>query len=277
MKGLRKKFLQLDKSKQVQFILALCFTMFLMVGVSVYAWFAFSGTLQTLTKVKEPENMDIRAGGGTGTASPDPIVNFDLSDIDITKIAEGTPELRVFTVSPGDYKIKYKLQLAHTTNIPFTYKIYYAAAGTVEDHDVVYSRLSGTGDTYYYKKGNEITLTTKNPAPDPDDPNNSEKNGVAYYGRELADTDTDNYYYKNTYTVGSDEPEIYAIPVYMQSGTIPQANQLPQSLPNDDNSYDYYILEINWDEEAAATHFSEWNEAANKKETDMIYITASRD
>ena len=43
------------------------------------------------------------------------------------------------------------------------------------------------------------------------------------------------------------------------------------------NSYDYYILEINWNEEAAATRFSEWNEAANKKETDMIYITASRE
>ena len=160
MSDLKEKFLQLDKSKQVQFILALLLTLFLVAGMGVYAWFAFSETLQTLTKVKEPENMDIRAGGGTGTSSPDPIVNFDLSDIDITSISEGTPELRVFTVSPGDYKIKYKLQLAHTTNIPFTYKIYYAATGTVSDYDVAYSRLSGTEDTHYYKKGNEIFTST---------------------------------------------------------------------------------------------------------------------
>ena len=272
MEAIKEKFLKLSKSKRIQFVAASVLSLFLSVGVSVYAWFALSGNLETLTKVKEPENMDIRAGGGIGTASPDPIVNFDLSDIDIVSISEGKPELRVFTVSPGDYKIKYKLQLAHTTNVPFSYKIYYAAAGTASDNDVAYSRLSGTGDTYYYKKGDEISLTTRNPAPDPDDPNNPAKNGVAYYGRELAEADTNNYYYKNTYNVETDEPEIYAIPVYMQSGTIPEAGKNMSS----DNSYDYYILEIDWDEESAATHFSEWNEAINKKETDMIYITASR-
>lgn len=271
MNGLKDRFLQLDKSKRIQFVAASFLTSFLVVGVSAYAWFALSGTLQTLTKVKEPENMDIRAGGGIGTASPDPIVNFDLSDIDIAKIAEGKPELRVFTVSPGDYKMKYKLQLAYTTNIPFTYKIYYAAAGTEADHDIAYSRLSGTGDVHYYKKGSEIALETKNPASDPDTPANT---GVAYYGRELAEGSTGDFYYKNTYTVGTDDPELYAIPVYKQSvNSIPEAGKNMET----NNSYDYYILEINWNEEAAATRFSEWNEAANKKETDMIYITASRE
>ena len=239
-------------------------TLFLVAGGSVYAWFALSGNLETLTKVKEPDNMDIRAGG----TQPDPVVNFDLSDIDIETIAKGTPEFRVFTVSPGDYKSLYRLQLAHTTNIPFTYKIYYAAAGTSSDYDVAYSRLSGTGDVHYYKKGSEILLTTKNPAPAPD---NTVQDGVEYYGREVADGSTSNYYYTNTYTVGSDDPELYAIPVYAQSGTIPDSQKVQSN-----NGYDYYILEIGWDKESEETGFSEWNEAANKKETDMIYITAKR-
>lgn len=81
------------------------------------------------------------------------------------------------------------------------------------------------------------------------------------------------YQYKNTYTVGTDDPELYAIPVYKQSDKIPEAGMNMAS----ENGYDYYILEIDWNEEAAATGFSEWNEAANKKETDMIYITASRE
>ena len=125
MEAIKEKFLKLHKFKKIQFVVASILTLFLVVGGSVYAWFALSGNLETLTKVKEPENMDIRAGGGIGTASPDPVVNFDLSDIDIESIAKGTPELRVFTVSTGDYRMKYKLQLAYTTNIPFTYKIYY--------------------------------------------------------------------------------------------------------------------------------------------------------
>ena len=258
MEAIKEKFLKLSKSKRIQFVAASVLSLFLSVGVSVYAWFALSGNLETLTKVKEPENMDIRAGGGIGAASPDPVVNFDLSDIDIENIAEGTPELRIFTVSPGDYKMKYKLQLAHTTNIPFTYKIYHTLSGTKADHDVAYSRLSGSGDTFYYKKGAEITLTARN----------SDITNKSYYGREVAITDQEDYYFSNTYSVGIDTPELYAVPVYAQSGTL--------SPGSNENGYDYYILEISWNQEEAATRFSEWNEAVNKKETDMIYITASR-
>lgn len=268
MEAIKEKFLKLHKFKKIQFVVASILTLFLVVGGSVYAWFALSGNLETLTKVKEPENMDIRAGGGIGTASPDSVINFDLSDIDIESIAKGTPELRVFTVSTGDYRMKYKLQLAYTTNIPFTYKIYYATNGTEVDYDVKYSRLSGTGNVYYYKKGSEIPLTTKNPASDPDDPDNPEKNGEAYYGREIANGNTNDFYFRSTYTVGTDNPEIYAVPIYAQSNFV--------TLGSNENGYDYYILEIGWNQEEASTRFSEWNEAVNKKETDMIYITASR-
>ena len=260
LKKLKLGFDELSKDNKIQAIIASALTVILLIALPVFAWFAFAGKIEAFTKIKEPDNLDIRAG------HYDAVQYFSLNDIDIEKIKDGTHHMVVFSVNAGDYKIPYQLQLAHTTNIPFKYQIFRATeyvagadnapANPAVTYVSIPARDRGETDyTYLYVKGTEITLTAKNP--------DTADTGI--YGRILAlGSDT---YYNHTYANG-DNPEIYAVPIYEQSGEIRY----------DQNSeHDYFILEISWDSTAAQTgNFLEWNEAKNKKETDMIYLTASR-
>lgn len=260
-KILKKKFSELSTGKKVQAIIASVFTVALLIALPVYAWFALGGKLEAFTKIKEPDNLDIRAG------HYDAVKYFSLNDIDIESIASGTPHRVVFSVSAGDYKIPYQIQLAHTTNIPFKYRIYRAkewdSAHKPANPDVTYisEPLKNQGATeadytfYYTKVGDAIDLTAKN----------ADSSSSGTYGRTLAlGSGT---YYDNTYDDG-DTPEVYAVPIYEQSGRITYDSE---------SDHDYFILEISFDTSATAKEgFSEWNAADNKKETDMIYLTASR-
>ena len=268
---LKAWFSVLSTGKKVQFIAASVLSLVLLIGLTVYAWFALGGKLEAFTKIKEPDALDIRAG------HYDAVQYFNLDNIDIESISTGTPHRVVFSVSAGDYKIPYQIQLAHTTNIPFKYRIFRASeSSTVPQGDgveyVTYvsepMQNQGMANyTFYYTKKtkvvdgetvyDEIVLTPKNP--------DSESSGT--YGRQLA-LGSGNYYSETYDTANGDAPEIYAIPIYEQSGEI----------RNDSNSeHDYFILEISWDSKARQTdNFSEWNTAENKKETDMIYLTAIR-
>ena len=108
---------KLNRVQKIQIIIASVLTIAIIIAISVYAWFSLASNMETMTKVKEPDNLDIRAGNFN------PIINFDLNGINIEDMAENDhAEYRVFSVSAGDYKIAYKLQLTHTTNIPFKYK-----------------------------------------------------------------------------------------------------------------------------------------------------------
>ncbi len=273
LKELKARFRKLSTANKVQLIAASALTSLLVVGFPAAAWFAQSGKLEAFTKIKEPANLDIRAGHF------DNIQYFDLSNIDIENMIEtGTPHRVVFSVSAGDYKIPYKLQLAHTTNIPFKYHIYRAKEYAADDEDcpavpdvkyisVPLKEQGATASeyTFYYQKKiktengqevlDEVTLEIKNPA----------AASQATYGRVVAAGSGS--YYNASYDDG-DDPELYAVPVYEQSGRITY----------DANSdHDYFILEICYDDTAVTTgNFSEWNKAENKKETDMIYLTASR-
>ncbi len=247
---------ELSTGKKVQMIMASVFTLILLIIGPVYAWFALGGRVDALTKIKEPDNLDIRAGHF------DPVQYFNLNNIDIESIENDTPHRVVFSVSAGDYKIPYQIQLAHTTNIPFKYKIYRAKeykskpSGTYVTYTSELSQELGEDTyTFYYELGIEIPLEAKNP----------DTNSQSNYGRQIALGSGS--YYNDTYDTG-DAPEIYAVPIYEQSGRIP---------PDDTSEHDYFILEISWDDTVAeGGNFADWNIAANKKETDMIYITASR-
>ena len=270
LKKLKEGFSELSTGNKVQAISAAFLTLALIIGLPVYAWFALGGKIEAFTKIKEPDNLDIRAG------HYDAVQYFSLNDIDIEKIATGTPHRVVFSVSAGDYKIPYQIQLAHTTNIPFKYKIYRATEYTSSDvpanPDVTYisETLRNQGKTaaeytFYYKKKtkevageqvvDEIELVVKN----------RDSASKTNYGRWLALGSGS--YYTDTYD-GGDKPEIYAVPVYEQSGRITYDST---------SLHDYFILEISVDDDVAeGGNFSDWNVAENKKETDMIYLTASR-
>lgn len=251
-------------SQKIEFLLASLCTISFLIGMPVWAWFSGENKMETMTKIKEPENLDIRAGHYHS------IINFELSDISIEDMYDtannvSKPEYRVFSVSAGDYRIPYKLQLAHTTNIPFKYSIYKAtevdSAGT---NTVAYKPIykdpddpTTNGRNYYYQIGEEVTLSALN----------GDETNEVYYGRQIA-KNGDACYIK-TYEDENDEPEIYAVPVYLQSETITPTEK-------GEEAHDYFILKIEWDHENSATNFTNWNKAENNKETDIIYITASR-
>lgn len=259
MNKIFENFKKLKTGQKIEFVLASILTLALLIGLSVYAWFAQSNNLETMTKIKEPDNLDIRAGHYHS------IINFELSDINIEDMEKNnTAEYRVFSVSAGDYKISYKLQLAYTTNIPFKYSIYEATEVDSEGEDTVsYKPIykdpddsTTDGKTYYYKIGDVVAL----------EPLNADDKNEEYYGRVIAKKG--DYYYNKTYN-GSDESEIYAVPMYLQSDEITPAEKGA-------DAHDYFILKIEWDGEDADTKFTKWNKAENNKETDIIYITASR-
>ena len=259
MKKLSKFIKELTIIQWIEIVLASVLTVSLFLGTPVFAWFRSANELETMTMIKQPDNLDIRAG------NYDQIINFDLSDIDIEKMLENEDDptkCYVFSVNAGDYKIPYKLQLAHTTNIPFTYSLYRATkVNAAGDGIVEYHPLDDPNDkTYYQKSGTALTLTTLN----------ANAASTSAYGRVLASmTDT---HYSNTYNdtgATPDTPEMYAVPLYLQT-----ADPItPSNDPN--NDHDYFILELGWDE-TEGTSFENWNKAENNKETDIIYITASR-
>lgn len=255
--GLKEKYSELSTSKKVQAIIASVVTLSLLIALPIYAWFTLGKKIEAFTKIKEPDNLDIRAG------HYDAVQYFNLNNIDIEKIVkEETPHRVVFSVSAGDYKIPYQIQLAHTTNIPFKYSIYRAREYSIPPDGIYVTYESEplkekgeTNYTYYYKRGEKIPLTPKNP----------DSESITKYGRQLAlGSDA---YYNDTYD-DDDAPELYAVPLYEQSGRIPY---------DSGSDHDYFILEISFDETATGKEgFSDWNVATNKKETDMIYLTASR-
>jgi len=246
MKKVREIFGRLSTRQKLEAVVALSATLFLLIAVPVYAWFSYSDKIETMTKVKEPEKLNLCAGDG------DSIENFELSNIDLEDIQKsGKPKCYVFGVVTGNSKTFYDIQLAHTTNIPFTYTLYRAEETNSSDTDaVVYESLDGKKTKYYERTGSKLELN---------DLNADEEQ----YGRTLAETD--DKYYSLAYDDG-DKPEIYAVPMYSQV----------KGLETLDSSHDFYILEIGWDSESATKGLTDWNSAKNKKETDIIYITASR-
>ena len=251
-KAIADKFMSLRTGQKIECILALVLSLFLIVGIPAYAWFANSHVMETLTKVKAPPTLDIRAGRAQA------IKNFELRDIDITKVESG--KCYVFCVKSGNENSTYKIQLAHTTNIPFNYKLYKATEveeGQQYDVDYVLEG-DGTEHAYYKKVGEEISMRELNPEDNADE---------TRHGRNLAKYDANDKYYKLAYGDADGNPEIYAVAKYSQSGLIEARSA----------EYDYFILELSWaGSEGDTTEFKKWNKNENNKETDIIYISASK-
>ena len=280
------RFKKMNSGQKAEFIAASVLSAAFLVALPTYAWFASNKNLETITKIKQPGDIIIRAGKAIKETEADPIVNFEMKDIDIESIAgkdgtDGKPQRFVFSVSPGGYnRLPYDLQLAHTTNIPFTYKIYRAekvgrsVVDAMTDEQkadlALYVPASAPDKSAYYtivpysnSNSKEIPMFALN--------ENTEK----LYGRTAKGDDAGDDYkcYSQTYK-GSDDPDIYAVPIYMQS----EFPIMPHTIVDEDtdDGFDYFILELGWDEaySGASQGYIDWNKASNNKETDIIYITA---
>lgn len=180
-----------------------------------------------MTKINEPHILSIKAG------DMQDIEQLELGTIDVS--GEQKYKDVVFCVYSEKAGQLYYLQLAHTTNIGFTYTIYKA------------SKTDSAGITYlgeHFKQGEVLSGKYLNMDDDG-------KHATKAYHATTYPAEGSQFY---------DKVQQSAEPLYWKS-----ANQeaLPQGSKTDSGYVNYYILRISWDETVQ-----------NNKETDMIYLMA---
>ncbi|MGN0633983.1 MAG: hypothetical protein ACI4JW_08950 [Oscillospiraceae bacterium] len=212
---------------------AIILTALLAIAIPVAAWFSNQRGMVTLTKIQSPAALSIGAGNKESCAY------IDMSGIDVSDKNVTSKEFvfSVYSSVLGNYKI----QLAHTTNIPFTYEIYKASAcdenGESVENAVVYHSKLDSKD-YYYTKGEKITGD--------------------YINKQDAVLLADSTQHEATYGEYNNVQK-NAEPLYWQNDTAIKAVQ------NDGEGFvDYYVLKVSWVN----------GTVKNDKETDMVYITA---
>ena len=187
-----------NKWQKLQLVLALVATAALAVMVGTQAWLSYMRRLETAATVDMP-TLILQGPLDSDTAP------IELGDIDVT---QESPRRYVFSVVSVDADF-YQLQLAHTTNIPFTYTIYHA--DLVPKGGMI--QISGYG----YNRGVELV------------------------GKHLNKGSTgkaDSALHKQTYD-GYNNVQENAEPLYWQSESVKVINR--------DYQRDYYILEISWE------------------------------
>ena len=168
-------------------------------AVGTLGWLRFSRSLQTITQIQIPV-LSIHG-------SAQDILAMNLGDIDVTT---GTQREYVFGIK-SDQDAQYQLQLAHTTNIPFTYTIYPAAESN-SPPDGLYMVESGK----YYSYDTPLSGGYLNM-----------RNGIAT-----------NQYHADTYGSYSEEHvQERAQPLYWQSADF-------TFIPS--NQINYYVLVVSW-------------------------------
>ena len=210
---------------------AVTLTFLMAVSVPVFSWFTTQRKLATMTKINSPTTLTIGAGNKEDSS------NIDLGGIDVE--GDDTKKDFIFCVYSDETKGKYKIQLAHTTNIAFTYKIYQATVFDADGGDVTgkVTYMDTTKTTHYYTKGTQIAGGYLNQD-----------------GGTLIANDT-----KHEETYGEyDNLQKNAEPLYWQ-------NTDPIFPTSDGTGFvDYYVLEVSWEK----------GTVTNDKETDMVYLTA---
>lgn len=274
MKRIIEKFNRLTVSKKIQLIAAVVFTVGLVAAVSVYAWFTNQRKAAEMFKIAHPNALYINA------AHREDQVNFALGGIDVNDyqvddngniVVDGNnnpvkinEKRYVFSVSGSDTD-KFILQMAHTNNNLFTYKIYeatetttkpssgttyveYKATGEHTENDMVFSGDNvSAGDMLYYVKGNQITGEYKNMAAGSSIAKNKDANGIY---------DT---YYTKTYGDNTNVEE-HAVPSYWQA--------VINSSEANKQFCKHFILEVTWDTAVQDTQTA--------KETDLVYLSVER-
>ena len=298
LKIVKNRFVSLPKNKKIQLSISIALTALLMIALPVVAWFANSKKTESMVKINAPTVLTIGAG------ADDAAEMIDLSDINVeekvgeTRILEGN---YVFAIK-GKYLSAYDLQIARTTNIPFTYEIYRVSKVELPpdeddefDDDEKLRLLHGLGT-------NNSTLSNKL--------KDGSYNGTAYFIAEYLSSADQKYYYPYTLSdsdkvsgvylndklksiaiaeggtaiIGDGEESIddnetfhehnYSVNDNATYDNVNeyaeplywQAENLPVNYKKDNGDFvDYYVLKIKW-----TAGFS------NNKETDMIYITARR-
>lgn len=180
-----------------------------LLAVPVLAWLYMQRSMETITEIKKPEILSIKAG------DMQDIEQLELGTIDVSG-NQKTKDV-VFCVYSAEQGKNYYLQLAHTTNIGFNYSIHKASLLT-EGGDVTYLGKQ-------YKKGELLPGGYLNLAAD---------------GKHAT-----NAYHNNTYGEYNNVQQA-AEPLYWKSK---EQETLSNKKDEREEFYvNYYILHISWDE-----------------------------
>ena len=179
-----------------------------LLAVPVLAWLYMQRSMETITEIKEPEILSIKAG------DMQDIEKLELGTIDVS--GDQSKDV-VFCVYSAEAGKRYDLQLAHTTNIGFTYSIYKASAPN-EGSDITY-----LGKQYQQRdllSGRYLNLA--------DDRKHATKD-----------------YHATTYGA-YDKVQQAAEPLYWKSDA---QEKLPEAQQDATGEFyvNYYILRISWD------------------------------
>ncbi len=213
-----------------------------------YAWFCTQREMTTAAWIKAPIVLDIRAGNNQD------IKYLDMGDIEVGEGQSGSKDY-VFCVygKPVD---NYSLQLAYTTNIAFHYDVY--RADLVEN---------GSGEVTFESPGNKATfniagspvisglsmneIKAKNESP------------AKYQSHDLSYGDE-----KKENIVARTKVQANNEPLYFlaEENGIKVMRPCPDNIIEGKEFLDYYVIRVSW--KAGEVH--------EDKETDIVYLTASR-
>ena len=181
-----------------------------LLAVPVLAWLYMQRSMETITEIKKPEILSIKAG------DMQDIEKLELGTIDVS--GDQKSKDVVFCVYSAEAEKRYYLQLAHTTNIGFTYSIYKSSPPT-EDGNITYLGKQ-------YKKGDLLSGRYLNRA---DDGKHATKD-----------------YHKTTYGE-YDKVQQAAEPLYWKSDVQEKLLDTQQDATGE-FYVNYYILHISWNE-----------------------------
>lgn len=119
MKSILRALKKLPAKKLFQLTAALFMTLITLASIPVLAWYNHQRQIAEIQKIRTPDLLYVSA------ACAEDVKYFDMSGIDIGREDSNDPELQLFPFAvAGEYVNSFTLQLAHTTNNPFVYKIY---------------------------------------------------------------------------------------------------------------------------------------------------------
>lgn len=284
MKKMIKHFSEMPMHKKIEAIIAATTTIAIFTIPPTFAWLTQKQDMAAMTKVNAPFNIYITASHHQN------IQEFDLSDIDTKQSGVGYKDY-VFCVRGSKEVSSYDIQIAHTTNINFTYELYHAqglnspqALGTYDNladnvTKVGNTNISYTGDIVSYQKDSEsptytyqiggTNLMAYNPNYDRENDSDHLKdagylNGAIVNGR-LIGSDFSDY-------SEDDNPQIYAQALYWKNPS-PVASYTTQNLNKSEDFDHYYVLRLRWTQ-TNSEDSDDMDVVQNNKETDIVYITA---
>ena len=210
-----------------------------------YAWFYTQREMSTAAWIKAPVVLDIRAGNNRD------IKYLDMGNIEVGET--GGYKDYVFCVygKPVD---NYSLQLAYTTNIAFHYDVY--RADLSENGDIVFqspassARFKRVNDTPVIRGLSMNEIKEQNSSPS------------QYQSHDLSYGDE-----KKENIVDKDKVQVNNEPLYFLAEENGVKVMKPRNiLKNSTDFLDYYVIRVSWKS----------GEVHEDKETDIVYLTASR-